>query len=104
MNKPEREFLEHLRLDRGYSEKTVDNYRRDIDRFFVFLDGRNVLFDQVDKRLIRDFLSNELDRGVTTRSSSMVALPKKSVSSQATASSPSTTASSSARTSPTRVP
>ncbi len=68
MNKPEREFLEHLRLDRGYSGKTVDNYRRDIDRFFVFLDGRNVLFDQVDKRLIRDFLSNELDRGVTTRS------------------------------------
>ena len=67
MNKPERDFLDYLTKQRNYSLKTADSYRRDIDLFFAFLEERSVLFDEVRKQDIRDFLSKELDRGISPR-------------------------------------
>jgi integrase/recombinase XerC len=68
MNKPEQEFLDYLGKQKQYSPHTLDAYRRDIDRFFVYLGEEGTLFDQVDRLLIRDFLSKELARGVSKRS------------------------------------
>jgi integrase/recombinase XerC len=70
MNKAESEYLDHLRYERLYSPLTIKNYQRDIDRFFAFLQQEGTPFDQVDKLLIRNFLSGEIARGVSARSSS----------------------------------
>ncbi len=68
MNKPEKEFLDYLSKERNYSSKTVDAYRRDIDIFFSYLNEREILFDQIDRQDIRDFMAHEMDRGVSKRS------------------------------------
>ena len=68
MNKPQKEFLTHLELDRNYSKKTVDSYSRDIDKFFKFLAQEGILMDQVDIKVIRNFLTAELEAGVSKRS------------------------------------
>ena len=71
MNKPTRDFLnylEHLQKDRKYSPKTIDSYRRDIEKYFEFLNEEGILFDRVDPPIIRNFLSKELENGVSKRS------------------------------------
>ena len=68
MNKPQKEFLTHLQLDKNYSKKTVDSYSRDIDKFFKFLNEQGLLMDQVDLAVIRNFLTQELEAGISKRS------------------------------------
>ena len=68
MNKPQKEFLDHLKLNRNYSDKTIESYSRDIDKFFVFLNEEGILMDQVDLAVIRNFLTKELESGVSKRS------------------------------------
>ncbi|MCQ2771761.1 MAG: tyrosine recombinase [Bacilli bacterium] len=68
MNKVEKEFLDYLGSVRRYSPNTVDSYKRDIDKFFVFIEGEGILFDNVDEKVIRNWLSIELYTGVSKRS------------------------------------
>lgn len=68
MNKPEREFLDYLIYQKAYSPHTIDSYQRDLDKFFAFLAQEGTPFDRVDRLLIRDFLSLELQKGVSPRS------------------------------------
>jgi integrase/recombinase XerC len=68
MNKPEREYLDYLEKIREYSPHTIESYEGDIDHFFAYIDKEGVLFDKVDRLLIRDYLSTELGRGVGARS------------------------------------
>lgn len=68
MNKPTKEFLNHLKDERNYSLQTIDSYRRDIEKFFNFLEVEGILMDQVDLLVIRNFLTKELQGGVSKRS------------------------------------
>ena len=68
MNKPEQEFLDHLLIERKYSQKTVDSYREDIDLFCEYIFKEGVLMEDVDIIAIRNFLTEELNRGVSKRS------------------------------------
>ena len=68
MNKPEQEFLDHLLIERKYSQKTVDSYREDIDLFCEYIFKEGVLMEDVDVIVIRNFLTEELNRGVSKRS------------------------------------
>ena len=68
MNKPEQEFLDHLRLVRHYSERTALSYQEDIDIFCDFIFKEGVLMEDVDTLVIRNFLTEELNRGVSKRS------------------------------------
>ena len=68
MNKPTNEFLTHLKHERNYSEQTIKSYGEDIDKFFDFLLEEDVLMDQVDIIVIRNFLTKELNSGVSKRS------------------------------------
>lgn len=68
MNKATNEFLTHLKNERNYSEKTIDSYRRDIEKFLDFLLQEDVLMDEVDIIVIRNFLTDELNAGVSKRS------------------------------------
>ncbi len=68
MNRPSKEFLDHLKLERNYSSKTVDSYAEDIEKFFRFLNNEGILFDKVDVHIIRNFLTIELSNGISKRS------------------------------------
>ena len=68
MNKPIAEFLNYLRHERKYSEKTIDSYKRDIEKFYDFLIEEGVELEEVDAIVIRNFLTEELNRGVSKRS------------------------------------
>ena len=68
MNKPEQEFLDHLLNARNYSPKTVDSYQRDIDIFCEYIFNEGTLMEDVDVITIRNFLTEELARGVGKRS------------------------------------
>ena len=62
MNKPESQFLEYLYIQKGYSKATVRAYEHDIDLWNAFLLRQNVPFDRVNAKIIRAFMSEELDR------------------------------------------
>ena len=62
MNKQEAEYLEYLVISRGYSPHTVDSYQRDIDRWNDFLSSEGIAFDDIDVKIIRNFLTAELMR------------------------------------------
>lgn len=68
MNKPTKEFVTHLKNERNYSEKTADSYARDIEKFFKFLAKNEILFDEIDIGIIRNFLAEEINNGVSKRS------------------------------------
>lgn len=68
MNKPEQEFLDHLLIVRNYSPKTVQSYQEDIDLFCEYLLKEGVLLEEVDSIVIRNYLTEELYRGVSKRS------------------------------------
>lgn len=68
MNKPLSEFLNHLKYDRNYSDKTIASYSSDIEKFLSFIYKEDVLMDQVDVIVIRNFLTKELNGGITKRS------------------------------------
>ncbi|HHT67546.1 MAG TPA: tyrosine recombinase [Erysipelotrichaceae bacterium] len=68
MNKPQQEFLNHLQFVRNYSLRTIESYKKDIDKFCLFIFNEGVLLDQVDLICIRNFLTEELNKGVSKRS------------------------------------
>lgn len=68
MNKYEADFLNHLQNERNYSPMTIDSYRRDIDKFFVFLAKEDCFMDDVDLIVIRNFLTEEINNGISKRS------------------------------------
>ena len=68
MNKPAAEFLAHLRVERNYSKKTIDSYTRDINKFLNFIYEEGVDMEDVDVIVIRNFLTEELNSGVSKRS------------------------------------
>ena len=68
MNKPEQEFLSHLQNVRNYSPRTVSSYQEDIDKLCDFIFKEGVLLEEVDVICIRNFLTEELNQGISKRS------------------------------------
>lgn len=68
MNKPLKYFLNHLEKERNYSPKTVISYQKDIEKFFLFLAKEDIGMDDVDTIVIRNFLTIELNSGISKRS------------------------------------
>ena len=62
------EYVTYLKYEKNYSQRTVDSYVRDIEKFFAYLLKEDVLVDNVDRIVIRNFLSEELNSGVSKRS------------------------------------
>lgn len=65
MNKPLSEFLNYLENGLNYSPHTVNNYKLDCEKFHEFLIHEDVLFDDVDSLIIRNFLTVEMTNGVS---------------------------------------
>ena len=58
-------FIEYLKVDLNYSEKTVESYRNDVETFSKYLGTKGVSFVDVNPQIIRMFLSKELEQGKT---------------------------------------
>ncbi|MEO0276124.1 MAG: site-specific integrase, partial [candidate division WOR-3 bacterium] len=56
MNKKVRDFLNYLLLERGFSINTIENYERDLKKFFEFLKENNIDFENVSVDDITNFL------------------------------------------------
>src|SRR5271154_1538733 len=62
-NRHSEDFLRSLRVERNCSTHTLRAYGKDLERFFAFL-GPDVTCNEADHRLIRGFLSEEMDTGL----------------------------------------
>lgn len=67
MTKEIREFLDHLLYELNFSPRTVDAYGRDVLSFYAFLDAEGVPVDETDLPVIRNYLSEELGKGLTKK-------------------------------------
>lgn len=61
-------YLNYLKVNRQYSKLTLDSYARDIEKFALFLDKEDILMNEVDAIVIRNFLTDELNEGISKRS------------------------------------
>lgn len=68
MNKQGFDFLNYLKNELNYSEQTVKSYGYDLDKFFDFILKEGILMDDVDSIVIRNFLTDELNNGISKRS------------------------------------
>lgn len=68
MNKLTSDFEYYLLNQRNYSPLTASSYIRDIDLFLKFIFSEGVDIKDVDVIVIRNFLTEELNRGVSKRS------------------------------------
>ena len=65
MNKPEKEYLDYLAYQKKYSPRSVDSYQRDLDKFFAFLGNEGIAMDDVDEKIVRNFIAIERMNGKT---------------------------------------
>lgn len=68
MNKALFEFTSYLSNELRYSEKTIYNYQKDVEKFLNFINKEDFGMDEVNVLLIRNFLTEELTNGVSKRS------------------------------------
>lgn len=68
MTREQKEFLEELKFGLNYSDKTIDSYSRDIDKFYDYLYREGLIINQVDVQIIRNYLNIELSDGISPRS------------------------------------
>ncbi|NUS44981.1 MAG: site-specific integrase, partial [Mycobacteriaceae bacterium] len=51
-------YLDHLVVERGAARNTIGSYRRDLDRYRVFLEGRGITaLSQAGERDVGEFLA-----------------------------------------------
>jgi len=63
------QFLDHIVYERGLSANTREAYASDLETFAAFLETRGVrLFNEVTRRHIMDFLSDQKRRGMAVTS------------------------------------
>lgn len=58
------DFLKYLKYQRNYSDDTIASYRYDISKFYNYINHELVLLEDVDRNVIRNFLSSELAHGI----------------------------------------
>ena len=69
MQKSVRSFLEYLEVERNYSPNTLRSYDSDLRHFVSYLFSNDVSsLEEVRKDLLRKYLSNLLDEGLTKKS------------------------------------
>ena len=49
-------FIMYLKVEKKYSENTVNSYNEDIKRFSEYLDGQNIDVRKCNKEVVRDYL------------------------------------------------
>jgi|TARA_B100001093_G_scaffold277518_1_gene265234 site-specific recombinase XerD len=65
------DFLDFLQYDKGYSERTIENYQRDITKFEVYITEFSINYKKLSKENIFDFHS-DLSSSIGPRSFSRI--------------------------------
>lgn len=60
MNRTEKEFLTYLKVNKNYSNYTISSYQRDLDLYFEFLVLNDYDFQNVNTKIIREFMESRL--------------------------------------------
>lgn len=61
------EFKEYLKYSLNYSDKTITSYEQDIISFYYFIFSEGVDIDDVDMQIIRNYLSTQIEKGISKR-------------------------------------
>lgn len=63
------EFLEYLKYQRDYSDKTIESYKREIDHFVNFMKEEDFFsFDEVQYRFLRGYLTRLYENNLSKNS------------------------------------
>jgi integrase/recombinase XerD len=63
------DFLNHLDFERGYSRNTLTSYRRDLERFILFLKGLNIKNpESITRQLVSTFITKLSASGLKSSS------------------------------------
>lgn len=63
-----KEFLNYLKYQRNYSDETIVSYKYDIEKFYRFINHEQILLEDVNTDVIRNFLSDELANAISRAS------------------------------------
>ena len=58
-------FITYISHERGYSKNTITSYKHDLNEFIKFCTERDI--DAVDRRTLRNFLGNEFEKELKSR-------------------------------------
>jgi len=58
-----REYLSHLRVEKGLSKNTTSAYERDLARFALFLEDREITADRLTAVLMEEFVATLRGKG-----------------------------------------
>lgn len=61
------EFADYLKNNLNYSPRTIESYVFDIESLYKFVFKEGVDIDDIDMPIIRNYLSTELERGITKK-------------------------------------
>ncbi len=67
MLKDIQEFIDYIKYELNYSDKTCLAYQKDIESFYEFIFSQGIDVDDVDLPVIRNYLSTELARGISKK-------------------------------------
>jgi site-specific recombinase XerD len=69
MNRSVESFISYLRLEKNYSEHTVDNYVRDIEQFIIYTNDKDdqISFSKITDIQARSFLASIQKSGVSPK-------------------------------------
>ncbi len=56
------EFLGYLKVEKGYSEKTIEAYRNDLNQFFSYTNKKITSISSIDKETISDYIATCKDK------------------------------------------
>ena len=63
-----REFLDYLKIERGFSPNTVASYNYDLEKYRKFLDARNISWEKISPENLIPYLEDLKNKGLSSAS------------------------------------
>ncbi len=63
-----RRYTQYLRLERGFSDNTLEAYGKDLEKLLQYLETENIPYREVTTEQLQTFVATLMDLGITTRS------------------------------------